>query len=134
MAKKNAMPVSKATNAYELLDDIKALALEEPKRISMDTWRSSEGRLGVPPCGTVGCIGGWVEALVKQFAPARHTLGLDDTQTKQLFFDDNLCNLGLIEGQTARHARRIVTHINRFQKQHEAQLKAHQVTPDKRAR
>ncbi len=44
----------------ELLLEVKKAILEEPLRIDMDTWANQD--LAVP-CGTVGCIYGWGQAL-----------------------------------------------------------------------
>jgi hypothetical protein len=73
MKKKTTLPKSNATNANELLDEIAALAREEPKRIRMgcylETLESApRGRplTGIdewPKCGTVGCIAGWTLVL-----------------------------------------------------------------------
>lgn len=128
----DAMPKSTATNAYELLDEIKALALEEPKRIDMNNWRLSDGdvfpaltRRGYPACGTVGCIGGWVEVL-SGCRPngAEGILGLSSAQSNELFWDPALITHGKSHGQTAKHARLTVQHIARFQAKYESQLKA----------
>lgn len=56
---------SDATTAYELMADIRAYILEEPKRIFMGDW-IIKGKQNIedtfdteaPACGTVGCIAG----------------------------------------------------------------------------
>lgn len=130
------VPQSKATTAYELLDEIAALALDEPKRIHMNFWHLSADHAhdarcllhGFPACGTVGCIGGWVELLTKS-EDATKTLGLKPSQSGELFYNDDLLeDAGDAyrggNAQTAAHAANVVAHIRKFQDQHEAQLKA----------
>lgn len=59
------IPVSHATNSYDLLTDVIAAIREEPKRIYMDEYvRSAQAieldEMEAPACGTQGCIAGWV--------------------------------------------------------------------------
>jgi hypothetical protein len=127
-----AIPVSKATNAYELLDEIKALALEEPKRMNMGLWRVEDGdewtiaafEIDLPSCGTVGCIGGWAEVL----AGSSDALGLTWCQSEELFSGDALIAESIRIGQTVEHAQHVADHITAFQQKYEAQLKAKAVT------
>lgn len=76
MAKKlTPLPVSKARNAYELMQEVNRTILEEPKRLYMGSWVTAfketriETRLSdrmkfcTPSCGTVGCYAGWVTLL-----------------------------------------------------------------------
>jgi hypothetical protein len=60
------IPTSKATNAYDLLSDVRALILAEPKRLHMNYWKlvadsesvsAAQVPKGFPECGTVACIG-----------------------------------------------------------------------------
>ncbi len=87
-------PRSKATNSYDLLDDVSAAILAEPARANMYTWLATtrEGILGrfdvidgsgvtkgvraprVPACGTVGCIAGWVTALQRGKSKAKRLI------------------------------------------------------------
>jgi hypothetical protein len=64
--------LSTATNAYDLLTDVIAYMLEEPKRIYMQDWliRDMDAIKDVfnfdgPACGTVGCIAGNTVVLSK---------------------------------------------------------------------
>lgn len=132
-----SMPVSKATNAYELLDEIKALALEEPLRVSMNYWRLNASdieqdtfitHLILPACGTIGCIGGWAEALAGTGQQAADILGLTDDQWNDLFYPLELVWEADEIGQTPEHARHVIAHIAAFQQKHEAQLKDKPVT------
>jgi hypothetical protein len=61
------VPRSQAKNAYELLDEIKAVITAEPKRINMDNWLFDPKDVpepSRPACGTVACIAGWTCLLV----------------------------------------------------------------------
>ena len=63
---KNVMPVSSATNAYELLNEIATLIVEEPKRYNQYTWKELIANVPehiAPACGTVCCVAGWVDTL-----------------------------------------------------------------------
>lgn len=56
--------MSKPTINVKLLRRVKALILEEPRRLDMGTWaHPADKRVQVeadrPPCGTVACIAGW---------------------------------------------------------------------------
>lgn len=59
-----SLPKSNAKTVGELLADVKAAILEEPKRANMhhyaERFTSTEGG---PACGTVGCFAGWVSML-----------------------------------------------------------------------
>ena len=66
-----AVPRSKATNAYDLLNDVARAITEEPRRINMrwwtfffqgealNNWANQLHQEDLPACGTVGCIAGW---------------------------------------------------------------------------
>lgn len=144
MTERNAfLPVSKATNAYELLDEVKALILEEPKRYDQGVWlvESEEEAAGhgllLPACGTVACVAGWVVLLKASGTDydsiqdrARDILGLGWVDSVDLFDGsaiENACDeedlLGVVE-QSPKYAALGARHISSFQAAHEAQLKA----------
>lgn len=98
----NAMPVSQATNAYELLDEIATLITEEPRRYNQTFWKLNPTKVReelLPACQTVCCVAGWVDELkspqpVRSFNyfemlpvsdAARHILGLSQPQADELF-------------------------------------------------
>lgn len=84
----SSIPCSSATNAYDLLEDVKAVIKADPKRYNQEIWVSSinpsvlsaTNRDGysvvdtiedddlasyqeadrMPECGTVACVAGWV--------------------------------------------------------------------------
>ena len=75
------LPATRATNAYELMEDVNRIILEEPARMDMRKWISafrslteieqrnedvSEGIFPIPEpaCGTVACYSGWCAILV----------------------------------------------------------------------
>lgn len=63
------LPISLATNAYELMEDVNRAILEEPKRLNMENWVSMfkgdelTRQYQEPACGTVCCFAGWVVTL-----------------------------------------------------------------------
>lgn len=60
---------SKATNAYDLVTDVIAAVLQEPRRLNMGFYLSdTTGENDSPACGTVGCFAGW--AIVLRFGRA----------------------------------------------------------------
>lgn len=133
--KTKSLPKSKARNAFDLLSEIAALTLEEPKRMRMGIWGGKDSpeeyddlpAQAMPSCRTVGCIGGWVDTLKprRPFSGARAVLGLNDAQGDQLFHKRSLVK-ARFQG-TRGHARAVVAHIRRFQQQHATQLKAKRV-------
>lgn len=80
----------------ELLLKVKEAILEEPKRIDMDTWANEDETV---PCGTVGCIYGWGQALatglrgiavwdfIKKDPSYKNIFGVDIPTSPQAPFD-----------------------------------------------
>lgn len=70
------LPVSKATDAFELLEEVIEIILAEPRRYNQGVWVAGmnelmhrrEMELEVPNCGTMGCIAGWID-LIKGVRP-----------------------------------------------------------------
>lgn len=132
---KGKIPVSKAKTAYGLLSEIAALSLAEPKRMRMGVFLATNVTSGdwgdeMPACRTIGCIAGWTTVLTKSGGgdvseEARLALGLTTQQSVELFLYKRLCQ-SFGQG-TARHSRRVVSHIRRFQKKYKAQLLAKKV-------
>lgn len=146
------VPKSKATNAYELLDEIQALILEEPKRVWMDDWvikgkhkiettlAYSNAEVTAPACNTVGCIAGWMVSLrhPRQFPSeyAEAALMLLGTSINYEADDELAYNaLNLFYGQppypfptapygTKAYARAVVNNIKRFKRKWKTRLKA----------
>ena len=140
MKKTNLIPKSKAKNAYELLNEVKALILGEPKRYQQSMWirRISKGdrRDEFPACGTVACVGGWVATLKRKAVDevtagdvAMDILGLDETKAYELFNAFALVECiprgrPYPEPQSVAYAKLGAKHITRFQKKYAQQLKA----------
>lgn len=151
------LPRSKATNAYDLLDEIKQLILEEPRNYDQTLWMRyfrNDSRQA-PPCGTVACVAGWTCALkgfnrISQATSERAAdiLGLDIMTARALFSGGALyylhcemagcpskpcggaesCVAGdMPKAGTMEYAQLGVEHISRFQRKYEAQLRAKSV-------
>ena len=141
------LPVSRATNAYNLLTKVKAVILEEPERFDQRVWwmdrRHWAGAWSVrwPACGTVGCVAGWVVALTHgrpntlrlmggMEISAGNILGLTDVQAVELFlYGPPMDGLTVTQAQTEAYARAGAQHIEQFQNRHEAQLKGCPIRP-----
>ena len=133
--------LTEPTNAYEFLTKWLPtnVFLPEPKRLRMGdwyerdlSWHFEENKLTreqAPPCGTIGCIGGFTETCTGgDFSRDAHQiLGLDPAQGEELFYDETLMyapNQG-----TPEHVADVIAHINRFAAKYEEQLKGHMVIP-----
>jgi hypothetical protein len=122
-------PKSKAKTAYELLEEIRALTLEEPRRYNQNQYLSFDvdEEHGGPACGTVGCRAGWVVALrakrprlvTTHWIYARKVLGLDAAQCNDLF---GYAAVGGLPG-TREHAELGAAQLTEFMRRHEQQLK-----------
>lgn len=143
--RKKPVKPSKMISAYALLSRIAKLALDEPRRMAMALWMVKRSEVAAkmrtkvaanaiaytqpyPACGIVGCIGGWTLELAtvpahgeNEYEDARRVLGLTQAQAFRLFEDDSL--IYAPDQQTKRHAQAVATHIQRFQQDHEAQLR-----------
>lgn len=118
------IPTSKAKTAYSLLSDIAKLAVDEPRRMRMQSWGGEIGNAYWmapdmrPACNTVGCIGGWTNVL-RRGPSAESVLGLTSEQADELFFGPLVQD----ENQgSRRHALKVAAMIRKFQKKYRAQL------------
>lgn len=112
--------------AIALLRRVKAHILKEPRRIDMSTWveyewydDENDRSRPWPKCGTVGCIGGWVEVLSDaptNWHAAKELLKINDEQAGELFYDAALMNAA--HKQTPGHAKAVARHIERFIRRH----------------
>lgn len=110
--------------AVSILRRVKRHILVEPKRIAMAYWRLNKDETpyapekGWPKCGTVACIGGWVETLYRQdhkrsqFKSARDILRISYDQANDLFHKMTLVDVN--NQQTPTHARQVAKHIDAF--------------------
>lgn len=127
--------LSSATNAYELLEEVKEVIKVDPLRYDQKIWLAREGyvefvsrkaRQTAPACGTIGCVAGWVMALTTSEYDgdtqgyAAKILGLDSEQTVELFHGGAA---GDTIPQTPSHVDAGIRHITRFQEKYEKQLK-----------
>lgn len=85
------LPISRATNAFDLLEELKAVIREEPQRLYMGWWiakkhgvmtstpdwilRTNKRDMGhlQPACGTVACAAGWIVLLRDEKAQGSDT-------------------------------------------------------------
>lgn len=132
MSKKTLIPKSKAKNAYQLLAEVRALILAEPKRYNQEEWirrvNPMERPEIFPSCGTICCVGGWVETL-RPSAAAETTLGLSHGQEVELFSGEALFRLRSRASEfpatgTQAYAKLGARHITAFMKANAVQLKA----------
>lgn len=125
---------SNAENAYDLMSDISAYILEEPKRIDMTDWvetdmewireqYETEG----PVCGTVGCIAGNAVVLLgqpKRWVSAGMILGGGNSDLR-----GSLENLFMgtevnADYGTEKYAEIVAGRIAKFQSEWGAELRA----------
>lgn len=134
-------PISTAKNSYTLLDDVKKVVLEEPRRVWMDNWKANidyvckmTGAKKGPACGTIGCISGWVTFLkpdANQSAMSGENVlvpndgsderrNLRDVLHTDLFYDTEVdAKYG-----TKKYATIVAKRITAFQKKWATELKA----------
>lgn len=147
------LPVSQATNAYDLLSEIVHLILDEPRRYNQGFWLLEGAELArsnysQPDCGTVGCVAGWAATLTKRVplgynsrdyvrssqmqSDVQKLLGLNEQEAEKLFDGDAVALLfqelrftgDRPVKQTANYALLGALHIRLFQDQYADQLKA----------
>lgn len=150
--KTSLLPISKAKTAYGLLSDVCKVILAEPKRVFMPAWGGVPGNkdqvlqgfgltrllpnVSGPECGTIGCIGGWSECLLRDrpgadgrrqdvFEIFKFTSFSDGAVfTQGLFY---LLYMWAVEDTaygTRAYATAVVKKIRRFQKTHAKHLKS----------
>lgn len=131
-------PRSHATNAYDLLNEVRTLILDEPKRYNQTIYlrrRQKPGQKGFPGCGTIGCVAGWVYTLKSRKRKSTDTDGVADEAAKILgisydqrsLFSGEAANEAAgrhTKPQTRDHAKGGAAHIKAFQDEHEDQLRA----------
>lgn len=128
------MPYTNAKTMYGLLNAVARIVLEEPRRLDMCYWkqtRDRDGRIpnrGWPSCGTVCCIGGWMETLVPglvidSYDREDNILGYEIM--KELCYPADLIRAE--QPQTLGHAKKTVAHIRAFQRKYKALLKSIQL-------
>jgi hypothetical protein len=134
------MPTTKAKTAYGLLGDIAKIITAEPLRYNQQDTLSlrsvpahADLYVQFPACGTVGCVAGWVVALThsedvqwhierqgRTLTRAAEVLGLNGAQHASLFYAGAVPYK--VPVQTLEHAKAGAKHIDRFRREHRAQL------------
>lgn len=130
------IPISRATNSYDLLEDLKKTILEEPLRLRMNDWVTAlAGWTGIldiplPECGTVACCSGWLALLRRSRAITQvdilgyhhgHDFPESALQAISALFYDMVDHL---TPGTLAYAEHITQKITAIQKEHEGDLKA----------
>ena len=120
------------TTSWEVLERVKAMAVDEPKRLRMRGFLHfrhgvEDSTFDWPECGTVGCISGLGSITLRQPRIDGHIgekLGLTDRQVGELFYPT-----GWRKGEqcNARTIIPIIDHITQFQAKYEQQLRSHRV-------
>lgn len=159
MPKKTPSPLacynlSTATNAYDLLEEVKEIIKTDPKRYNQTFWLARSvknadplmggwGDTNISPhprpalknqmsqCGTMGCVAGWIGSL-KFGKEALH----EDVQS----YAQKILGLTDIQAETlfhdeaagdrdsvVDHADRGIAHITAFQQRHEKKLRAKRI-------
>jgi hypothetical protein len=137
--------LSNATNAYDLLSDVIAYMLEEPKRVYMGDWLiKGKDRIkdtfetDGPACGTVGCIAGNVAVLTNfQTDPedARFYLSSDNYGLRSHIYSDLFLDVKVpAKYGTKKYANIVARRIRAFQREWKADLQAVAIKPPKRGK
>lgn len=137
------LPRSRAKTAYQLLDEVKKVIIEEPKRYDQgdfgvdyrNTWEPGE-RPDLPICGTVACVAGWMVVL-RGGSLNDTTTGVSERAEQLMGYDIDTSHLfggGVVSGESGgkTHAQNGVKHITAFQKAHAKELKARILPPMKK--
>lgn len=100
------MPKSKATNAHELLDEIRNLILEEPRRYNQEDWLKKkldahDTSYNFPACNTIGCVAGWTVALKRSERTQRRMLQEEEVTFGHPFQETAQRILGLTDDQVS---------------------------------
>ena len=127
---------SEVTTAWEVLERLKALAADDPRRINMRgyIWQKKDFHPDTPygfdwpECGTVGCLSGWTSVLLRheKHDPDRivETIGPAVQEDRTLFFPPWYQRGGQ---RNADSIPEIIQHIEQFQAAHERALKAKRI-------
>jgi hypothetical protein len=116
------LPTTTATDPVGILKDVARVILAEPLRYDQGDWLQTDVHQHGPPCGTVGCVAGWVCVLTRRgpsfsrfldvMAEARDRLEISGPAAYDLFngsaIDEDL------EYGTPAYAEAGVRHIDRW--------------------
>ena len=122
------------TTSWEVLERLKALAKDDPRRIDMRAFLYTLGECSPkafdwPECGTVGCLSGWVSILLRHkehdHRSVEEALGLTfSTGSHELFYPSWYHSATQYNTRTIQQ---VLDHITQFQAKYEQQLRSHRV-------
>ena len=121
------------TTAWEVLQRLKALAADDPRRINMRgyLWEKTDVKsysFDWPECGTVGCLSGWASVLLRHekhnHERVVETMGPAVQEDRTLFFPPWYLRSGQCNADSIPE---IIHHIEQFQAAHERALKAKRI-------
>ena len=121
------------TTSWEVLERLKALAKDDPRRINMRgfLWKKWEGvtSFNWPECGMVGCLSGWVSILLRHkehdYHSVEEALGLTfRAGSSELFYPSWYQSTTQYNTRTIQQ---VLDHITQFQAKYEQQLRSHRV-------
>jgi hypothetical protein len=138
----------KAKTAYGLLSNIIRIIEKDARHMRMGQWIMDPDNLleaERPECGTVGCIGGWIDTITERrnYRNAQKTLGFlrmspltESGDYSPEYLEEDRAIEGLMFGElcsasgqgTKKHARAVIKVIRKFQKTHKARLLKTKVT------
>ena len=123
------------TTSWEVLERLKALAKDDPRRINMRAFLYTRDD-ALPPdafkwpeCGTVGCLSGWVSILLRHkehdLPSVEEALGLTfSTGSHELFYPSWYHSATQYNTRTIQQ---VLDHITQFQAKYEQQLRSHRI-------
>lgn len=120
------------TTAWEVLERLKALAKDDPRRINMQgfLWTQAEtpgAPFDWPECGTVGCLSGWTSVLLRHekhnHVAVDWALGVTKVD-KSLFYPSWY---GSSKQCDRRTVGQVIDHITQFQARHEQALRGQRI-------
>lgn len=139
MQKLKPLPRSKAKTAWNLMLDVRRAIKKEPKRANMRVaFEERHPKDGGPACGSVGCIAGWICALLnrKEFfgriGIARSVLGprinyYTAGDGWDVFNSGSGDSCALTRPGTKAHANAVISRIDKFMKINKKALKARKI-------
>ena len=121
------------TTSWEVLERVKAMAKDDPRRINMRGYLYKLGELSReafdwPECGTVGCLSGWASVLLRHKKHDAYwvnaALGPIMRKDATLFYPSWYRSAEQCNTRTVQH---VLDHITQFQAKYEQQLKGHRI-------
>lgn len=139
-----ALPISKATNAYDFVDEVIAVMIDNPERVFMGDWVfRMQGKSNYvketlypfaaklkPPCGTVACVSGWMAVLKR--APSWCADNSYMFFPPELYFElDEIFFTFLLDQEigTPEYIEPVLEKLRAFRDRNEPALRNHELTP-----